>query len=74
MNMKRWREPSQKGAARRAENNFKAPLKGEDCGNWEHSEGKVLGCLVIKEGFPTLCIFLSKGKFQVMGAEPEILC
>jgi len=33
MNMKRWREPSQKGAARRAENNFKAPLKGEDCGN-----------------------------------------
>ena len=33
-------------------------------------EGKVLGCLVIKEGFPTLCICLSKGKFQFRGAEP----
>jgi len=28
---------------------------------------------VIEEGIPTFCIFLSKGKFQVRGAEPEIV-
>jgi len=31
----------------------------------------VLGCLVINEGFSTFCVFLSKGKVQVRGAEPN---